>query len=80
MSNKGKQLAAMMALAMAAGNSTFLSSTAGVHDEGRVIKPIKKVIPKGMTEFEFSDGFKCFALNIHSAIKKYNKWVKSKEQ
>ena len=80
MSNKGKQLAAIMALALAAGDKSFLSSTQGIPEEGKVIKPIPKVIPRGMTEFEFSDGFKCYALNIHNAIKKYNKWLKLTER
>lgn len=77
MSNKGKQLAAIMALALAAGDKSFLSSIQGIPEEGKVIKPIPKVIPMGMTEYEFSDGFKCYALNYKNAIKKHDKYIKS---
>ena len=80
MSNKGKQLAAMMTLALAAGDNSFLSSTQGVPDEGRVVKPIPKVIPRGMTEYHFDDGFQCYALNIKNALKKHDKWIKTNEQ
>lgn len=79
MSNKSKQLAAMMALALASGDKSFLSSVADMPTEGKAIKPVPKVIPKGMTEYEFSDGFRCYALNVHNAIKKYNKWIKNQE-
>ena len=46
MSNKSRQLAAMMTLMLGAGDNSFLSSTQGVPDEGKVVKPIPKVIPR----------------------------------
>jgi hypothetical protein len=74
---KGKALiTAMMAMAMS-GDKSFLSSTTAVPEDGRVIKPITPPIPKGCTEYEFEDGFKCYALNYKNAIKKHNKWLKN---
>ena len=80
MSSKSKQLAAMMTLMLAAGDNSFLSSIRDVPDEGKVIKTIPKVVPAGMTEYEFQDGFKCYALNYKNAIKKHDKWIKTNEQ
>lgn len=68
-----KAMIAMMSMALMADPS-ILSSVVDTPTKGKAIKPTKKIIPKGMTEFKFSDGFKCYALNIHNAIKKYNKW------
>ena len=74
---KGKALiTAMMAMAMA-GNNSFLSSVVAVPEDGKIIKPIIPPIPKGCTEYEFEDGFKCYALNRKNAEKKHDKYLKS---
>ena len=78
MSKKGNALAvAMMAMATA-GDNSFLSSTTAVPEDGKVLKTIIPPIPKGCTEYEFEDGFKCYALNYKNAIKKHGKYIKSK--
>lgn len=37
-----------------------------------------KTSKQGQKEFDFPDGFKCFALNQKNADRKHNKWLKSK--
>ena len=80
MSMKSKaMLVAMMAAAMAADKSIF-QSTVPVPEEGVRIRPVGMVIPNGMTEYEYSDGFKCYALNLKNATRKHEKWIKTNEQ
>jgi hypothetical protein len=87
---KGK--AYMMALMMAAmaADSSILQSAVPVPTNGRVIRPVRKIIPKGCKEYFFNeDGsfvgkssnhvFSCFALTDENAIKKYNKWIKNQQ-
>ena len=77
MSMKSKaMMVAMMAAAMAADKS-ILQSTVPVPEEGVRIIPVGTVIPKGMTEYEYSDGFKCYALNLKNATRKHEKWIKN---
>ena len=80
MSMKGKAyMMAMMAAALA-GDNSILQSTVPMPKEGKVIKTIIPPIPKGCTEYEFEDGFKCYALNSKSADKKHDKWIKTNEK
>jgi len=80
MSIKSKaMMVAMMAAAMAADKS-ILQSTVPVPEEGVRIRPVGMVIPNGMTEYEYSDGFKCYALNLKNATRKHEKWIKTNEQ
>ena len=70
---------AMMSAALAA-DSSILHSTVPVPKKGKVIKLIIPPVPKGCIEYEFEDGFKCYALNQKNADKKHEKWIKTNEQ
>lgn len=66
----------MMTIALLSENKAFLSSTAPIPYDDKVIKSTSNIVPKGMTKFEFNDGFVCYALNMKNAIKKHNNFIK----
>lgn len=75
---KSISLLAMTAFASAILSESNELDNKHLHSDNERAKPFpkkpKKIIPKGMKEFHFSDGFSCFAINDKVAQKKYEKF------
>lgn len=70
-------LLGLMAMAMATDMRFSSQVSEETLKKGKYVPTKPKVIPKGCKEFEF-EGFKCIALNEKSAIKKYQKFLKTR--